>query len=387
MRILHLDPDDLDNPLAGGGPVRTFEIYRRLARRHEITVLTPTFPGSTPELVRDGVRYVRLGRRMGEHGSSHHITFALALPRAVRRFDHDLLVEDFMPPAAATWTPLFRRRDRPMIASVQWFFARAYSDWLKLPFHWGEDYGVRLYDHFVVLTDAMRERIAARSPGADCRVIPNGVDDTLFDVPPVTAQASRGVLFLGRTEMRAKGIDLLLQSLARLPEATRPPLTIAGTVQDGDALNAAIDRLGLRAWVTLTGSYDAAQRARPLRDCRVLAMPSRDETFGMTIAEANAAARVALVWDRAPMNEVAAPDCPRVAPYDVDAYAAALAAVLAMPDDALARRGDAVRAWARQYDWDSVAAAQEAFYVDVMERFAAARRRGKAVDGGPPNGR
>ena len=245
MRILHLDPDDLGNPLAGGGPVRTFEICRRLARRHEITVLTPTFPGSTPELVREGVRYVRLGRKVGDHGSSHHLTFALALPRAVRRFEHDLLVEDFMPPASATWTPLFRRRDRPMIASVQWFFARKYTEWLKLPFHWGEEYGVRLYEHFVVLTEAMRERIAARVPGADLRVIPNGVDDGLFDVAPAPG---RGVLFLGRTEMHAKGIDLLLQALARIPEATRPPLTIAGTVQDGAEIGAprGVERAGHR---------------------------------------------------------------------------------------------------------------------------------------------
>jgi glycosyltransferase involved in cell wall biosynthesis len=378
MRILHLDPDDLDNPLAGGGPVRTFEICRRLARRHEVTVLTPTFPGSTPELVRDGVRYVRLGRRVREHGSSHHITFALALPLAVRRFEHDLLVEDFMPPASATWTPLFRRRDRPLIASVQWFFARSYTDWLKLPFHWGEEYGVRLYDHFVVLTAAMRERIVARSPTADCRVIPNGVDDALFGVAPMSVAGGRGVLFLGRTEIHAKGIDLLLQALARIPEATRPALTIAGTVQDGPLLDGLIDRLALRPWVTLTGSYDGARRLQLLRECRVVAMPSRDETFGMTLAEANAAGRMAVIWDRVPMNEVAAPGCPRVPPHDVDAYAAALTALLAAPDDELDRRGDAARAWARQYDWDTVAAAQEAYYIDVMERFAAARRRSAA---------
>jgi phosphatidylinositol alpha-mannosyltransferase len=312
---------------------------------------------------------------VGEHGSSHHITFALALPLAVRRFEHDLLVEDFMPPASATWTPLFRRRDRPMIASVQWFFARKYTDWLKLPFHWGEEYGVRLYEHFVVLTEAMRERITARSPNADCRVIPNGVDDALFGVAPVSVAGGNGVLFLGRTEIRAKGIDLLLQALARIPEAARPPLTIAGTVQDGAVLDGLVDRLGLRAWVTLTGSYDAARRLQLLRDCRVVAMPSRDETFGMTLAEANAAGRLAVIWDRVPMNEVAAPDCPRVAPYDVDGYAAALSELLGASDDELDRRGDAARAWARQYDWDTVAAAQEAFYLDVMERFAAARRR------------
>ena len=372
MRILHLDPDDLDNPLAGGGPVRTFEICRRLARRHEITVLTPTFPGSTPERVREGVRYLRLGRKVREHGSSHHITFALALPRAVRRFEHDLLVEDFMPPASATWTPLFRRRDRPMIASVQWFFARRYTEWLKLPFHWGEEYGVRLYEHYVVLTEAMRARIAARAPGADFRVIPNGVDDRLFEVAPTPG---RGVLFLGRTEMHAKGIDLLLQALARIPADERPPLTLAGTVQDGAAIEALVDRLGLRPWVSLPGPFDAARRAELLRGCRVVAMPSRDETFGMTLAEANAAARLAVVWDRAPMNEVAAPGCPRVAPYDVDAYAAALRTLLAAPDDELARRGADARRWARQYDWDTVAASQEAYYLDVAERFAARRRQ------------
>jgi len=377
MRILHLDPDDMDNPLAGGGPVRTFEICRRLARRHEVTVLTPTFPGSTPELVREGVRYVRLGRRVREHGSSMHITFALALPRAVRRFDHDLLVEDFMPPASATWTPLFRRRDRPMIASVQWFFARRYTEWLKLPFHWGEEYGVRLYDHFVVLTEAMRERITARSPSADCRVIPNGVDDALFGVEPVSVAQGRGVLFLGRTEIDAKGLDLLLQALARLPAATRPPLTIAGTVQDGPELDRLVDQLGLRAWVTLTGSFDAATRLQLLRDCRVVAMPSRHETFGMTLAEANAAGRLAVIWDRVPMNEVAAPTCPRVPPYDVAAYAAALSALLQAPDAELDARGESARAWARQYDWDTVAAAQEAFYLDVNDRFTAARRRAR----------
>lgn len=76
MRILHIDPDDMDNPVSGGGPVRTFEICRRLVRNgHEVTVLTPTFPGSTPEKEREGIRYVRVGRRIGDHGSSHHLTF------------------------------------------------------------------------------------------------------------------------------------------------------------------------------------------------------------------------------------------------------------------------------------------------------------------------
>lgn len=366
MRILHLDPDDIDNPLAGGGPVRTFELYRRLARRHEVTVLTPTFPGSTPEKVREGVRYLRLGRKWGNHGSSHHLSFLLALPRAIRRHPHDLLVEDLMPPSSATLNPLFRHRDRPMIASVQWFFAREYTKWLKLPFHWGEEYGVRLYDDFVVLTDSMRQRIQARHPRARCAVIPNGVDAALFETDPRPGQ---GILYIGRLDIGAKGLDLLLQAYARLPEAGRPVLTLAGTVQQPAELQGWLDRLGLADQVRLPGPFDAAQRLSLLQASRVVVMPSRIETFGMTLAEANAAARVTLSWDLAPMNEVAAPSAVQVPPFDVAAYAAALQQLLAAPDDELLQRGLAARQHARRFDWDSVAARQEAFYLERCENF------------------
>jgi glycosyltransferase involved in cell wall biosynthesis len=367
MRILHLDPDDMANPVSGGGPVRTFEIYRRLARRHEITVLTPTFPGSTPELVREGIRYVRLGRRIGDHGSSHHLTYLCAMVPAIRRFEHDLLVEDFMPPASATWTPIFRRRDRPLIASVQWFFARTYTRKLKLPFHWGEEYGVRLYDHFVVMSPSMATFINSRHRRADTRVIGNGVDDALFCTP---ARVGRGILYLGRIEINAKGLDLLLQAYARLPEVDRQPLILAGTVQQPEALQRLIDQTGLHDWVQVPGKYDAARRLQLLADCRFVVMPSRTETFGMTLAEANAAACVAITWDIAPMNEVAAAVCPRVPAFDIEAYAAAMRALLRMDDDELLRRGLAAREHAQQFDWDTAAERQERFYLEVTEDHA-----------------
>lgn len=372
MRILHLDPDDLGNPLAGGGPLRTFEICRRLARQHEVTVLTPTFPGSTPELVRDGVRYVRLGRKIRDHGSSHHITFLASLPRAVRQFDYDLLVEDFMPPASATWTPLFRRRSKPFVGVVQWFSARRYTEWLKLPFHWGEEYGVRLYPNLIVLSDDMRQRMLARHLRGRVEVIPNGVPDELFDIP---ISPGDHLLYLGRVEVEAKGIDLLLQALAAIPEQRRPRLVLAGNVQDADALAHWLDRTGTRAWVDVRGPYDAAGRVQLLQACRALVMPSRWETFGMVIAEANAAGRPVIVWNRPPMNEVVGPGGWRVQPEDVEALAAAMQAAMAAPDAELARRGEVDRAHARRYNWDAVTAQQLAFYEQLRERHAHARRK------------
>lgn len=375
MRILHLDPDDLGNPLAGGGPLRTFEICRRLARHHEVTVLTPTFPGSTPELVRDGVQYRRLGRKIRDHGSSHHITFLASLPRAVRRLEYDLLVEDFMPPASATWTPLFRQRSKPFVGVVQWFSARRYTEWLKLPFHWGEEYGVRLYPNLVVLSEDMRQRMQARHPRGRVEVIPNGVPDELFDIPP---HAGDHLLFLGRIEVEAKGIDLLLQALAAIPEACRPRLVLAGNVQDADALEHWLNATGTRPWVDVRGPYDAAERVRLLQACRALVMPSRWETFGMVIAEANAAGTPVVLCDRAPMNEVAGPGSWRVSPEDVGALAAGMQQAMAAPDAELLHRGACDRAHARRYDWDAVAAAQLAFYEELVDRHAHRRRKERA---------
>lgn len=364
MKILHLDPDDMDNPLSGGGPVRTFEICRRLARKHEITVLTPTFPGSTPTKERDGVRYVRLGRKIRNHGSSHHITFLASLPQAVRQFEYDLLIEDFMPPCSATWTPWFKPKNKPLIASVQWFFAHEYSRRLKLPFHWGQNWGVRWYDRFVVLTQGMQRTITELHPGADCRVLPNGVADEFYDID---LRVGDFMLYLGRIEVHAKGLDLLLQAMALIPEYRRPKLVLAGGGFQLDELERWLDETGMRQWVELTGHVGPDRRAQLLRDCRFMVMPSRVETFGMTLAEANAAGKCTVIFDAAPMNEVAAPNSPRAKPFDPASLACAIDQLHQRPDEEIAAMGEAARQWSKRYNWDAIASEQEAFYLQAYE--------------------
>ena len=362
MRILHIDPDDLDNPLAGGGPRRTFEIYRRMARRHEITVLTPTFEGSTPELVRDGVRYVRLGRKVGDHGSSHHITFFFSLPMAIGRYEHDLLVEDLMPPASATLTPLFNRK--PLIASVQWFFSRALARQYHLPFHLIERVGIRFYRDFVVQTRAMAETILAMHPRARCEVIPAGADDDLFHIPIRTGDF---VLYLGRVDLEQKGVDLLLAAYALVPPDERVRLVLAGHGFAWDAVRSKIAACALESWVEIRGRVDLEARGRLMSECRFTCVPSREETFGMVILESCAAGKPVVLFDKAPMNEVAAREaCELVPAYDVAAYAQAIRRLLRLDPAELARRGAACRAWAGGFRWDAIAERQEAFYERVL---------------------
>lgn len=363
MRILHIDPDDIDNPLSGGGPVRTYEIYRRLAQRHEITVLTPTFEGSTPEIVRDGVRYIRLGHKIGNHGSSPHITFFFAFQRALKRFDYDLLVEDFMPPMSVTLTPVWRG-NRPLVASVQWWYAEALSRQYHLPFFLGERYLVRLYRRFIVLTEGMKGVIHSRHPKATIEVIPNGVDDRLFALEPCYGDF---VLYLGRIDLGEKGVDLLLQAYAQVPKRERLPLRVAGTGFQWDRCQRLVEELDLRPWVTFLGKVDGEGRAALLSECRFVCVPSRRETFCMVIAEACAAGKPVVLFDHWPMNEVAPRGvCEFVEAFEVNAYADAMRNLLGLGDSDLAERGRRCRASAVRYDWDRVTLQQERFYEQAV---------------------
>lgn len=367
MRILHIDPDDMDNPVSGGGPIRTFELCRRLvARGHEVTVLTPTFPGSTPEKTREGVRYVRVGRRIGDHGSSHHITFFLQAPQLLKQFPHDLLVEDFMPPMGPSFTPFFNRRRKPLIASIQWFSAEAWQRQFRLPFVLGQRLLMPTYRHFVVLTEKMRQRVQERLPDANIRVIPNAVPASYFDMLPHYGDF---ILYAGRVDPRDKGVDLLLKAYALVPPGRRLPLQIVGHGWEADYFERLAETLGVAREVCFLGKLSPAELAEKFRTCRFSCVPSRVETFGLVILEAQAAAKSTVVFDAWPMNEVTPRPGNEIVPaFDVAAYAEAMSRLLALDTVELARRGALNRDFARRFSWDAAAEAQERFYHEVLNQ-------------------
>lgn len=349
--------------MSGGGPRRNFEIYRRLSHKHEITVLTPTFEGSTQELVRDNVRYIRLGRKVRNHGSSHHITFFFSLPRAIREFDYDLLVEDFMPPASATLNPLFSKA--PTVASVQWFFAEALSRQYKLPFFIGERYGVKLYKHFIVLTESMKKTIRQRNQRADSVVIPNGVDNHFFE-----CDISFGdyILYVGRVDVNQKGVDLLLHAYAKIPKEQRIPLVLAGhSFQEVD-INTLARALNIESDITMMGKVEGGALYALVQGCRFMCVPSREETFGMVITEACAAGKNVVLFDKAPMNEVASSRCIKVPPFDVEKYSQAMLQFLNRSSEGLLEDSNVNKLWASQYRWDEIAVQQDKYYESVMNK-------------------
>ena len=358
LRILHLAFDDHRFPGSGGGAVRTFEVNRRLAQRHQVTVVTMNYKGAK-ERVEEGVRYVQAGIRYTYFGRI--ISYLLCLPLALRRYPSDLVVEDFTPPISTALVPLWT--NRPVVGMVQWLWARQKSRQYKLPFFLVEQWGVRTHRQLIAVSSGIATRLQDLNPTAEVTVIPNGVEQQ--DVS-TNGLEKADVLFLGRIEMEAKGLDLLLRAFAGIGPLADASLVIAGDGRDRGRVRRLVDELGLHDRVRLAGRVTGAAKLELLARARFVCLASRYEVFPLVALEAQAAGTPVLAFDIPAMREVLSPDGGvLVRPFDVGAYAGAMLRLLNAPEQCRAM-GEAGRRFVRQFHWDVVARQQERVYLEAV---------------------
>lgn len=358
LRVLHLGFEDHLRPGSGGGSARNQQVNRRLAPRHDITVLTASFRGAR-DRTEDGVRYVHVGLPIGYFTSI--LSYFAALPFAARRHPADLVIEEFAAPFSSVLVPLWSRR--PTLAVVQWLNSREKSRQYRLPFSAFERAGVRTHRRLVAMSDDLRDQLHAANPGAHVDVVPNGVEPLAFQV---AAERGDDVVFLGRLEQAQKGIDLLLEAYALAADRVDGRLVLAGDGPDRARLARQADVLGIGPRVHFPGRVSGAEKYRLLAGARLVAMPSRYETFGMVAVEALASGSPVLAFAIPCLRSVVPPQCGRLVPrFDVPAYAEAMVEMYA--DRAQAdRMGAAGRVFARQFDWDRIADEQEQAYLAAV---------------------
>ena len=358
LRILHLAFDDHRFPGSGGGAVRTFEVNRRLAQRHDVTVVTLNYKGAR-ERVEEGIRYVQVGIRYSYFGRI--ISYLLCLPIALRRYPSDLVVEDFTPPMSTALVPLWTRR--PVVGMVQWLWARQKSRQYKLPFFLIEQWGVRTHRQLIAVSSGIAARLRALNPAAEVQVIPNGVE--LMNGSSRELDKA-DLVFLGRIEMEAKGVDLLLQAFARIAPLVEAKLVIAGDGRDVERVRRLAAELGLSDRIRLIGAIDGAAKSALLQRARLVCVPSRFETSSLVSLEAQASGTPVLAFDIPALREVVAPDSGvLVSPFDVGAYARELVRLLNAPEQCRAM-GEAGRQFVGRFHWDAVASQQERVYLEAV---------------------
>ena len=372
MRIVHFIYDDIENPwLGGGGAIRTHEIYKRLASRHNILVFTGNFPGATPEINRDGVVYRRIG--CGSHYLVSRITYVFGVIKEVRRLTYDLLIEDFSP-----FSPIFSpfwTGGAPIVAIIQNIWGK---QCLKKWHFWGisafvaEKIGVRLHRNFISVSPSLSQCLAKKikSP-TDLQWIPNAVDSNLFDSKP---QEENFLLFLGRLEIYQKGLDTLMQAYAKIAKdnpQVHLKLAGSGRSEEMKRLLTIIRHLGLEDYVHFVGRIVGEEKTALLSSCLFVCMPSRFEGWGIVAIEA-AACQKAVLGTQIPGLSDAVKHGETGILVKKDSVEALSQAMTDLIHNRELRMtlGKNGREWAKKFSWEESAAQQEQFYFDVVQRFS-----------------
>lgn len=138
-------------------------------------------------------------------------------------------------------------------------------------------------------------------------VIPNGIDFTALGEIPVRGKfrsrhgiPSEAILFgfLGRLDVKQKGLDVLLEGFAAMAkERTDVHLAIAGPTEGGGrtVVEDAIGRLGLRRRVSMPGLLERNQKLEFFADIDVFTLMSRYEGMSMSLLEAMYSGRPVLI--------------------------------------------------------------------------------------------
>ena len=367
MKILVVNWQDRENPLAGGAELHLHEIFERLAARgHDVTLLCGGWPGCPPTATLGGMRVLRVGTRQ---------TFALkVIPwfrRHLARERFDVVVEDIN--KAPLYTPAWGS-GAPVVACVPHLFGGtafqelpwplATAVWLSerpLPFAYRDV-------PFEAISESTADDLAARGiPRALVRVIFPGVAFDRFTPLAGTRAAVPTISYIGRLK-RYKGVDLVLRAFARL-ERRDAVLEIAGAGDYRPALETLARSLDLGARVRFLGFVSETEKLALLRRSWAVVLASPKEGWGLTNVEAAACGTPVVASDSPGLREsVVNGTTGFLTPHgDIDALAAALARLVASPAlvEALGR---AAREFAETFTWDRAATQTEAHLADVIAR-------------------
>lgn len=354
LKILHFVYDHPENPwCGGGGSVRTWAVNKILAQRHDITVACGVFPGSARQDAPFKVRF--LGKATGYVESRIKFIFE---SRKAKVDAYDLVVEDL-----SYYAPVLSRfSGRPTVTILH---GRHGLDALRFRGIYGL---VSLISEYLILPNRKAVIIvsehlrSAVRPDARIAVIGLGTDipNTL---PPPTEEY---VLFLGRLDIWAKGLDTLIRAWAQLsPDVQTLPLHIVGG-GDENKVQALIKSTGARN-LHLTGRVSHDKALDAINRAAFLCMPSRMEGFGLVAAEAVALGKPVIVSSIPSLKEIV-PHGVSGLHVPVDDPGALSRAIQKLLSDLELRKrlAGGARKHGAKVSWEQIAEKQERFYWETI---------------------
>jgi glycosyltransferase involved in cell wall biosynthesis len=247
--------------------------------------------------------------------------------------------------------------------------ALEFSKWRKRGFWWLIQRGA-LERCAALHATSLDEYEAIRSAGLTrpVAVIPNGID--LPDLDRPKDMASKTVVSLGRLHPK-KGLDRLIRAWSKLNRASSDwRLRIIGPNEGShrDELERLVNELHLTN-VSIEGPVFAAEKWRTLREADIFVLPTLNENFALTVAEALASETPVISTKGAPWQRLDEKKCGWWVEHGVEHLAQALKLAMNIPPRELKAMGQRGREWmAHEYSWNSIAAATRDVYLWVQKR-------------------
>jgi glycosyltransferase involved in cell wall biosynthesis len=393
MRILNVTQSYAPFLEFGGPPVKVRALSTELARRgHQVTVLTADwglearFPNGEPP---EGTTRSPFGWRHDEDGMQaiYLPTWlryrALSWNPAVKRFArarlqnfdvvHIFGLYDLLGPAIAAQC---RALNIPYVVEpIGMFLPIVRSFWKKRVYQ--SLFGRKMIDGArsliatsqqeadeLVSAGIPREKIVLRRNGVD---VPAGLPARgAFRAKHRIPHDAKVILFLGRLSKK-KSPELLLEAFsgldADLLQRKDARLVFAGPDDEGlrASLSQNAESLGLTSRVLFTGPLFDTAKWESYRDADVFVLPSQNENFGNTAAEAVAAGTPVVITEGCGVAPLLAGTAGIVVPHDVVAISQALKSLLTKADLLAGLSAGCQEATAR-LDWGEPAGAMESLY-------------------------
>ncbi|MEP7028049.1 MAG: glycosyltransferase [Candidatus Eisenbacteria bacterium] len=326
------------------------------ARGHRVTVITRRWPGRPGRELRDGFTIVRTPILFS--GPARSLLDLVATLMALRGLEHKpdaiLAFQTFASGWIAGFADVFLG-----IPAITWVRGENEYRFDRFPhLYRASVFAWRQARRNLVQSQGHREQllaqVARRDPLRSERiaqridVLGNGVD-----LPPQVVSGGDDWLFVGRL-IAHKGVDVLLEALARMPASGRRPLWILGDGPERATLEARARALGVDA--RFEGFVERAKLPAYYARARAIVLPSTEgEGLPNALLEAMAYGVPVVTTTLVGMEELVGAGGRLVPPGDPDALAAAL---LALSDPANRAERDraavAARGRAEVHDWASI---------------------------------
>lgn len=260
--VTGLPPD-----FTGGTEIQTYNIASKIAKKHNVTVLTRSVKGKPKECIENGFKVKRFSFiNFPVLRFFSHILFAFNEVRKMRK-DIDVCYCMMMSPnglVGSLSNIFFKTKTIASIRGTDWYMTGFAKNMLN-------KFVVHHSDMIVAQTEKTRKEIVDKYPDAKTCVVHNGVD---IDG---TISGGKNIVYVG-TLRRVKGVEYLIKAMDDIDSE----LVIIG---DGP-LKEELKTLAQGKRIRFTGKLGKKEVRKEMKDARVLVLPSLSEGLPNVVLEA-----------------------------------------------------------------------------------------------------